>query len=302
MTDVVLLDGGMGQELLRRSGAEPTPLWSAQVMMDTPDIVRDLHADFIRAGAKVIIVNAYSATQKKLERFGDRDRFHQLQTRACELAVQARDQVGENIAIAGCLPPLEWSYRPELVGPDEEIIPLYREMAEAQADHVDFFICETITTGREGRAAALGAAATGKPVWMAWTLKEGTGGRVRSGETLAEANAELDGIDIAVRLINCCPPEDVDAGLDDLLALGGPVGAYANGFRPISEEFVIGTTVKVLEGQRPDLDPDAYADVALGWVDRGVSVVGGCCEIGPAHIARLKERLGAAGHTILRPA
>ena len=53
---VILTDGGMGQELIRRSKSEPTPLWSARVLIDEPDLVRDLHAEFIRAGARVITI------------------------------------------------------------------------------------------------------------------------------------------------------------------------------------------------------------------------------------------------------
>ncbi|WP_287024081.1 homocysteine S-methyltransferase family protein, partial [Cobetia sp.] len=64
--EVVLLDGGMGQELVRRSGREPTPLWSSQVMLDQPELVRDLHLDFIRAGARVITLNTYTATPQRL--------------------------------------------------------------------------------------------------------------------------------------------------------------------------------------------------------------------------------------------
>ena len=65
MTAVTLTDGGMGQELLRRSKTPPTPLWSARVLIDEPALVRDLHADFIRAGARVITINSYAATPER---------------------------------------------------------------------------------------------------------------------------------------------------------------------------------------------------------------------------------------------
>ena len=68
MKNVILTDGGMGQELVRRSKSEPTPLWSARVLIDEPDLVRDLHAEFIRAGARVITINTYSATPERLAR------------------------------------------------------------------------------------------------------------------------------------------------------------------------------------------------------------------------------------------
>ena len=86
MKRIVLTDGGMGQELLRRSGAAPTPLWSARVLIDEPDLVRDLHVDFIEAGARVITINTYAATQERLEREGIGDLFPKLQRRGIDLA------------------------------------------------------------------------------------------------------------------------------------------------------------------------------------------------------------------------
>ena len=85
MKRIVLTDGGMGQELLRRSGAAPTPLWSARVLIDEPDLVRDLHADFIDAGARVITINTYAATPERLEREGVGELFQEWQKRATDL-------------------------------------------------------------------------------------------------------------------------------------------------------------------------------------------------------------------------
>ena len=82
-----------------------------------------------------------------------------------------------------------------------------------------------------------------------------------------------------------------------LAADGRPFGGHANAFTPIPEGFKLGTTVDML-GKRRDLDPPAYADHVMSWVDHGASIVGGCCEVGPAHIAQMAERLHAAGHTI----
>ncbi len=81
MRRITLLDGGMGQELIKRSPAEPTPLWSARVMLDYPELVKEVHLENIRAGARVITVNAYSVTRDRLEREGFGDRFEELQGR-----------------------------------------------------------------------------------------------------------------------------------------------------------------------------------------------------------------------------
>ena len=109
---VILTDGGMGQELLRRSQVPPTPLWSARVLLDEPELVHDLHVEFIRAGARVITINSYAATPERLAREGQAEMFEPLQRRALDLAHSAREaaQVGEELRIAGCLSPLFGSY------------------------------------------------------------------------------------------------------------------------------------------------------------------------------------------------
>ena len=63
---ITLLDGGMGQELLARSQREITTMWSADIMLHEPELVRDLHLDFINAGAQVITLNTYTATPQRL--------------------------------------------------------------------------------------------------------------------------------------------------------------------------------------------------------------------------------------------
>jgi S-methylmethionine-dependent homocysteine/selenocysteine methylase len=98
-------------------------------------------------------------------------------------------------------------------------------------------------------------------------------------------------------LANCCPPETITAAMPDLVATGPPTGGYANGFTAIPKTFLPGKTKDQLK-TREDLDPAAYAAFALGWVEAGATIVGGCCEVGPDHIAVLRERLLAAGHVI----
>ena len=196
--------------------------------------------------------------------------------------------------IAGCLSPLFGSYHPRLTIPFEETLGIYRRIVAQQADRVDLMLCETMASAEEARAAVIAAAESGKPVWVSWTLADDGPPRLRSGETLAAAAQALEGIPVAARLVNCSRPEAVDAALPDLLALGGPVGAYANAFTAV-EALEHGGTVDVL-GIREDLGPERYADFALRWVEGGAAIVGGCCETGPEHIAALRDRLARSGH------
>jgi S-methylmethionine-dependent homocysteine/selenocysteine methylase len=295
MSEIMLTDGGMGQELLRRSKTPPTPLWSARVLIDEPELVRDLHVDFIRAGARVITINSYAATPERLEREGVGELFEPLQKLALDLAHEAREAAGEEgVLIAGCLPPLFGSYHPSLTISYEETLETYRRIVAQEADRVDLMLCETMASADEARAAATAADESGKPVWVAWTLSDDSPSRLRSGETVAAAADALADIPLAARLLNCSQPEAIDAALPELVALGGTVGAYANAFTAV-DLLKHGGSVDVLAA-REDLDPAAYADFAMGWVAGGATIVGGCCEVGPEHIAALRERLRSAGY------
>ncbi|MGB7298694.1 MAG: homocysteine S-methyltransferase family protein [Burkholderiaceae bacterium] len=297
---VVLLDGGMGQELIRRYGAPPTPLWSTEVMQQDPNLVRQVHSDFIRAGATVITVNAYTVTPERLARDGIADQFESLQQTACQLARQARDECsrdqgrGQDIRIAGCLPPLVASYRPDDVPDNNQLRSSWRRIVEQQAPYVDLIIAETLSTVREAQIAAEVIAEYGLPGWIAMTVTDRQGDQLRSGQPLRDAaRAAAIGGAQAV-LVNCSWPEAVPAALAVLQASGLACGAYANGFTGIAA-LQKGGTVDVLQA-RTDIYPTAYADHGEQWLTQGASIVGGCCEIGPGHIAALAERLSARGY------
>ena len=299
MADIVLLDGGMGQELTRRSKDPAHPQWGAWVMMNEPEIVQALHEEYIEAGARAITINAYSVNRSRLENFKMVERLTELQATAIDIASRARDAFDSETTLLGCLPPLMGSYHPERLPPEPQALEEYREVVSLQASRVDAFICETMGSATEARLAATAACESGKPVWVAWTLDETLGEdgqpRLRSGETVPEALAALNGLPVESVLFNCTAPEAMTSGMDVLVATGLPTGGYANGFTPIPKEFRLGQTIDMI-GKRTDLDPEGYADHAMGWVAKGARLVGGCCETSPSHIAELKRRLERAGH------
>ncbi len=294
----VLLDGGMGQELLARTGGSVGALWSAQVLIDTPDLVREVHEDFIGAGARVITTNTYTAIRRKLDDAGLGFLFEDLNRRAGKLAVQARDNTDETVLIAGSLPPIYGSFRPDLVQAFDVIEPMYREQAEVLAPYVDFFVCETMSSAAEAVAAVAGAAAVGKPIWVAWTLEDHGSARLRSGETVTAAYQALADQPVSGFLVNCCSPESVTAAMAELAGLGArdnwPVGGFANGFAEIPDDWESGDGIDSL-GRRDDLDAAIYASHVSDWLAAGARLVGGCCEIGPGHIARLRRLLDDVG-------
>ncbi len=298
MTEITLLDGSIGQELVKRSGDRATPLWSTQVMIDHPHIVREVHDAYYRSGATVASANTYALHLNRLERVGLENELERLVKIALRQACAARDKNG-NGRVAGVMGPLLASYRPDLQPSVDTARRQFGALVSMMAGSVDLIILETVSSVLEAEGALSGTEGFDKPVWLALSVDDDDGTRLRSGEPLTDIRNVVDRFAPQAVLINCSRPEVIPAALAILKPLGRPFGAYANGFTRISEGFLeVAPTVDALD-QRSDLGPEIYADHAMSWVAQGATIVGGCCEVGPGHIAELYRRLRAAGHTVI---
>jgi S-methylmethionine-dependent homocysteine/selenocysteine methylase len=301
MTDITFLDGGLGQEINNRSAQDNAhPLWSVKVMFEEPDIVIATHKDFIRAGARVITMNNYTATIPRMTRHGFSDQFHAAHQLAAELVNKAIRQAQTefdqeiDVNIAGCLPPIAASYVASAALNYDDSYDQYSQLIEIQAEHVDVFLAETISNITEAKAALAALKAAGQKCFIGLTLSDDLSNSLRSGESLEAAIDQLGSEGVDGLCVNCSFPEAVDAALPLLAASGLRFGGYANGFTSI-EGLAPGTTVDNLEA-RQDLPPAAYARHALGWAEAGATIIGGCCEISPEHIAYLHNSLCDAGY------
>lgn len=291
----LILDGSMGRELRLRGVEIPDTIWSANALLVNPQAVIDVHLDNIAAGANIITTNSYGVIRSDLAKVGIEHRFEELNELACSLAIEARQRSGKlDVRIAGSMPPLNGSYRADLVGSYDQIFPLYQEQAEILSRHVDILLCETMASAMEGKAAATAACLTGKPVWLGWTLHDNKLGVLRSEETIAEAFAAIEHLPIEGYFANCCPPESIEFVMASLAAMPGKFcGGYANTFMPIPSEWTLGGAGETdgLLDVRTDLDAHAYADWAMRWIALGANVVGGCCGTSPQYIAEIAARV-----------
>ncbi len=286
----------MGQELLARSGDAPTPLWATQVMADHPGLVQSVHRDYFAAGATVATTNTYAIHHDRLAGTPLQPRFKALHAQALAEARAARDAAGRG-RIAGSIGPLVASYRADVGPAHDQARALYAEVAVLLAPQVDLILGETIASLAQARALLDGALTTGRPVWLSVTVDDRDGTRLRSGERVAELAAiARDGASAV--LANCSAPEAMAAALEQLSATGLPFGCYANGFVQITDDFLKEKpTVDALHA-RPEMVPELYADFAEHWAGQGATIIGGCCETTPAHIAAIAARLTSRGYRL----
>jgi S-methylmethionine-dependent homocysteine/selenocysteine methylase len=300
MAQITLLDGSIGQELVKRAGDKPTALWSTQAMIDHPDLVRAVHAAYFDAGATIATTNTYATLRDRLLRVGLEDNADRLVKIAVAEAIAARDAAGSG-KVAGAVGPLGASYRPDLCPPVAEAAALYEELLTSLKGSVDLLLFETMSSVEQAEGALVAAQqwAPDMPVWLAVTVEDEDGTRLRSGEKLEKLAPLIERFEPDAVLINCSPPEVISEGLITLADFGRPYGAYGNGFTRISEGFLKDAPTVDALSARTDLSPEAYARFACGWVSQGASIVGGCCEVGPEHIAELARQLRASGHEIV---
>jgi methionine synthase I (cobalamin-dependent) len=287
----VVLDGGIGTEILRRDVT-----WADHQVLDRPTVVRAIHRDYVEAGADVISTNTFQLTRRALyNHFRDDahrkqvgtgdldDRAERLLRAAVRLAVEARDAAanGRPVAVAGAITTLEWCFRPDLAPTPAQARSEYVETIGTLADAgCDLVLIETVNSVGEARVALEAANEVGLPCWMAFVPTER--GKLFTGETLAEAEAALEPLGVDVMLVNCAPPHDCTAGLLEMAKVrAGPKGLYPHVGRFDPPEWLF----------TDEYPPERYAEEARTWQELGATVIGGCCGTTPETIAAVVKAL-----------
>jgi homocysteine S-methyltransferase len=289
--EVVILDGAMGTELQRRGVPMHSVAWSAAALLTHPDTVRQVHADYIRAGADIIITNTFSAGRHVLEPAGMADRVAEVNTRAVRLAQEAREQAagGRPTVIAGSISIFMPKDDHGGMPPPEKAQASYQEQAQLLAEAgADLIMLEMLRDTVYSRCAIEAAVATGLPVWAGFSCKPAPDGVTvmlrdgKPGETFAQALETL--IPLGVSAV-CVMHTEVEHTIPALQVVTehwqGPVGAYphSGGWRMPHWQF------------DDIIPPDELVEQAKAWVQMGSQVVGTCCGMGPEYIRLLSQQL-----------
>jgi len=293
MASFTILDGGMGRELHRMGAPFKQPEWSALALMLAPDTVERAHRRFVEAGAEVITTSSYALVPFHIGEAKFKAEGRTLADLAGRIARKATEGAKYPVQVAGSLPPLFGSYRPDLF--DEAKAPaIIGPLIDGLSPHVDLWLAETQSALAEARFARKMLTEDKRPFWVSFTLDDDNADlarpKLRSGESVAAAVTAMLELGVDAVLFNCSQPEIMEGAVDAARAVReahgfkARIGIYANAFPPQREE----AANEVLSDIRADLTPARYAQFAKAWVQHGADIVGGCCGIGPEHIAALK--------------
>ena len=309
--EMLLLDGGTGSELQRRGAdvlkeaEDRLKAWSATANIEYADVVQQVHSDYLRVGADIIISNNFWTTPTRLERIGENENWRKYATAAIRNAVQARDAMNTGAYIAGGIaaPSLQ-----ERLPPAHSPVSDTRQMGveayrKEWSDHAklladegaDVILPEYVGFIEDCVVAVDGCAEAGLPVFLGvrHIMDDGT---MNYGESLADLALALEGHPVDAVLIMCSNPENISKGLPILReAFEGPVGAYPNlGYNPTGPIV----NAPMLTNQKPssgedilqtaEYYPSRVAEFAKEWKGMGAQIIGGCCASGPEHILAMR--------------
>ena len=283
--ETVLMDGGMGTELARRELTSPTT-WSGGPMLTHPELVRDIHQEYIGAGAEIIITNTFSTGRDVLEPDGLGHKVAEANKLGIEAAVQARRnaRAEDSVVIAASVSTMSPKTQADVPAPYEKALETYQEqLGELAKGGPDVAAGEMLVRISDTLAVIAAAGELGLPVWVGLSLVPdgdelylGIQDR-HGGETLQDAMDAIKDRDIASVFIMHTPVDDTGPGLEIVRKnRPGTFGAYAH--------FPRGTA----------LDPQQYLEYAKGWSKQGARIIGGCCGTRPGHIRALREWLSGS--------
>ncbi|MFF0047171.1 homocysteine S-methyltransferase [Streptomyces sp. NPDC005498] len=287
----VLLDGGLSNQLEAQGCDLSDELWSARLLLDEDRQIEAAHRAYVRAGAQVLITSGYQATFEGFARRGiGRDRAAELFARSVELARRAGGATDREIWVAASVGPYGAmladgsEYRGRYGLSVRELERFHRPRIEAlAAAGPDVLALETVPDVDEAEALLRAVEGCGLPVWLSYSV---AGDRTRAGQPLETAFALAAGHERVVAVgVNCCDPADAERAVETAAEVTGkPVVVYPNSGERWDSEDRVWTGGATFDPGR-----------VRGWQAAGARLVGGCCRVGPASIAKLADLLAAEG-------
>ena len=290
--ETILMDGGMGSEFERRGLISPTT-WSGGPMLTHPELVAEIHEDYIRAGAEIIITNTFGTGRDMLEQGGLEHKVAEANRNGIEAAVKARKNTGteDSVVIAASASTMKPKAQADVPVAYEKALETYLEQfGELAEGGADVAVGEMLVRISDTLAIIDAAKQLGLPAWVGLSLVPdgdelylGIDNR-HGGETLQDAMDAIKNKDIDAVFVMHSPVSETAPGLEIVKKnWSGTFGAYAH--------FPGHGSPRNRDNA---LDPGQYLEHAKGWREQGARIIGGCCGTTPDHIRVLKEWLSGS--------
>ena len=287
---VRILDGGMGQEILNRGVKPHGTIWGATALLHKKyhQIVVKAHLDFIKAGAEVIVTNSFGSRRRRLIENNLEKKFNELNITAGKLAAKAVKKSKKNTLIAGSLPPQNFTYFADLGDNLNFIKDGFYQQAKCLNPYVDFFYLDVMSSLKECEIGIQSIKSFKKEFLIGIHIREN--GKLPSGEKFISVVKKLEKYNPIGILASCVSIENLNQITKDIKKIKVPFGFKINAFEHIPAGWKPdANNPKVQLGTRHDLNPKKFLNVCKKFKKLGAKIIGGCCEITPAHVKQIKK-------------
>jgi|TARA_B110000259_G_scaffold170938_1_gene202087 homocysteine S-methyltransferase len=285
-----ILDGGMGQEILNRGVKPHGTIWGATALLHEKyhNTVVNIHLDFIKAGAEVIVTNSFGSRKRRLIENNLEKKFKKLNIIAGKLAVKAVKKSKKKILIAGSLPPQNFTYFSDLGNNIKFIKDAFYEQAKCLNPFVDLFYLDVMSSLKECVIAIKSISPLKKNFLIGIHIREN--GKLPSGERFVTVVKKLEKYKPLGVIASCVSTEHLEIIIKDIKKIKIPFGFKINAFQYIPPGWKPDSNnPKVHLGKKKDLTPKKFFEICSKFNKAGAKIIGGCCEITPAHIKKLKK-------------
>ena len=292
-----ILDGGMGQTLLTNGLKPKGSLWSATALIEEKyhQLVVDTHLEFIKSGVDVIVTNNFSARRVRMAQNNVEEKFDYANKKAGELASKAREISKKEVLIAGSLPAQNDTYVADQR--DEELIEKgFYEQAILLKPFVDFYYLDVLSSGKECEIALNVIQKLNLPVLVGLHIKKN--GRLPSNESLDEIVEKYKNKNWLGLVFACVSPEIIENSFDKIKKINLPFGYKANLWKseePVPVHKFASPADKVASnpvetmGTRKDYTGEKFLEFSKRMMNKGATILGGCCETKPLHIEKISS-------------
>jgi S-methylmethionine-dependent homocysteine/selenocysteine methylase len=284
--DTIILDGAIGAELEKKGAKMHKDLWCGTCSVESPDLVKKVHEEYISAGADIITTNTYATTPIAMKQYGFDNQIDEFNKKSVQLAKEAIKNSNKDIAIAGSVSTFGSLYKYGL----EAMRPGFKEQLNILSNEgVDLIILEAMSSQADIVETIVECSSQSKlPVWLSISC-------VIDDNTNKVMLGYNDTVDTDTNVY-----EDFETSMDNfskihqgpILIAHSDIEVTGQAIKIAKEKFngVLGAYPNRGHYEKPhwkfvdNITPSEYLEKARSWVDDGAQIVGGCCGVGVEEI------------------
>jgi S-methylmethionine-dependent homocysteine/selenocysteine methylase len=284
--DIIILDGAIGAELEKKGAKMHKDLWCGTCSVESPDLVKKVHEEYILAGADIITTNTYATTPIAMKQYGFDNQISEFNKKSVQLAKEAVKNTNKDVAIAGSVSTFGSLYKYGL----EAMKPGFKEQLNILSNEgVDLIILEAMSSQADIVETIIECSSQTKlPVWLSISC-------VINDNTNKVMLGYNDTVDTDTNVY-----EDFETSMDNfskihqgpILIAHSDIEVTGQAIKIAKKKFngVLGAYPNRGHYEKPhwkfvdNITPSEYLEKAKSWVGNGTQIIGGCCGVGVEEI------------------